>query len=449
MSALVARLWGDRSADEVVAMRGAERLTLGQLRAQIAHNAERISAIGVRRGLLVCDDSFQFVVGMMALLQAGAEIVLPPNAQPGTLSAFSEVTDLLVTDVARSHVPSLRLETGGRSSRKVVPPTIANSRIAFFTSGSTSRPKRIEKTLAMLEREAEALETTWGAALERVTMLGMVTHQHIYGLAFKVMWPLVSGRLFSARMHHSWEALSGELKGPTVLVTSPAHLTRIGGMLPLALANRPRMVLSAGAPLAAGAAGEAAAILGRAPTEIFGSTETGALAWRSAAEQDALWQPLPGVETAATEDGLLRVRSPYASSADWCDLADRVELADGGRFRFRGRADRVAKIEGKRVSLPQLERDLGGLPWIADALVTAVPPTQSFLGAVIVLTEQGQEEMVRLGKFRFERLLRGELASTQDAAVLPRRWRFVERIPTDGMGKRLGGEVAALLTEPS
>jgi acyl-coenzyme A synthetase/AMP-(fatty) acid ligase len=327
------------------------------------------------------------------------------------------------------------------------PSAIAQTRIEFFTSGSTSRPKRIEKTLAMLECEAMALETAWGAGLGRVTMLGMVTHQHIYGLAFRVMWPLVGGRPFSARMHHSWEALSAELKGPTALVTSPAHLTRIAGMSPPAAADRPRLVLSAGAPLPAAAAREAAAILGTVPTEIFGSTETGALASRRAADEDALWQPLPGVEVAATEHGLLRVRAPYASGADWCDLADRVELATGGHFRFCGRADRVAKIEGKRVSLPQLERDLAALPWIADALVTAVPPTQAFLGAVVVLTQAGEAEMVRLGKFRFERLLRRALGSTQDAAVLPRRWRFVERIPTDGMGKRLSGEGAALLTE--
>jgi acyl-coenzyme A synthetase/AMP-(fatty) acid ligase len=422
-------------------------LTLGQLRARIGHNAERIAAIGVRRAMLVCDDSFEFVVGMMALLKAGAEIVLPPNAQPGTLAAFADAADLLVTDGPRGNAPSLILQAAGTELSAPIPTTAAEIRIDFFTSGSTSRPKRIEKTLAMLESEAAALEKTWGPALDRATTVGMVTHQHIYGLAFRVMWPLLAGRAFSARMHHSWEAVAAELGGPTALVTSPAHLTRIGGLPALAPTNRPLMIFSAGAPLPIAATREAAAILGATPTEIFGSTETGALAWRSSMRDDELWQPLPGVETSATEEGLLRVRSEFASSTGWCDLADRVDIAPEGRFRFRGRADRVAKIEGKRVSLPQIERDLAATPWIADALVTAVPPERSFLGVVAVLTKSGHDEIARLGKFRFERMLRRALAATQDAAVLPRRWRFVEHIPTDGMGKRLGGEVAELLTE--
>lgn len=448
MSALAARVWGDRAGDQIVAMRGQETLSLGQLRARIGHNADRIAAIGVRRAMLVCDDSFDFTVGMMALLQAGVEIVLPPNAQAGTLASFTETADLLVTDGARAGIPSLVLEAAGAAPRLEDPAALARTRIDFFTSGSTSHPKRVEKTLAMLESEAVALEKSWGAAIGQAVTLGMVTHQHIYGLAFRVMWPLLAGRPFSARMHHSWESVATALDGPSVLVTSPAHLTRIGGMPPVAPANRPRMIVSAGAPLPAAAAREAVSILGTAPTEIFGSTETGALAWRSTAEDDALWRPLPGVTTAASDEGLLRVRSDFASGASWCDLADRVDIRSDGRFRFRGRADRVAKIEGKRVSLPQLERDLMEQPWIADALVTVVPPARTYLGAAVVLTEAGREELARRGKFRFERLLRRALASTQDAAVLPRRWRFVDRIPTDGMGKRVGSEVAELLGDP-
>lgn len=448
MSALLARLReGERRENEIVAIRGTETLRLGRLCAEIVHNARRVAERGVRRGMLVCEDSFQFVVGLMALLQAGAEVVLPPNAQPGTLSSLADATDLLVTDLNRAEHPNeLVLEPAGAPSGAAIPDAAAKIRISFFTSGSTGQPKRVEKSLEMLECEAMVLEAIWGNALGPAQVAGMVSHQHIFGLAFKVMWPLVSGRPFSTQIHHTWETLIGELSGPTVIVSSPAHLTRIGGLTPLAAGNRPRMIFSAGAPLPKAAAREIQEILGTAPTEIFGSTETGALAWRNGSGEDDLWRPLPGIETSSTGDGLLRVRSPFASSADWCDLADKVELSAGGCFRFRGRADRVAKIEGRRVSLLQLEGDLSQLPWIADAVVAIVPPTLSFLGAVVVLTQLGREELARQGKFRFERMLRRELTSTQDAAVLPRRWRFVERIPIDGMGKRLSGEVTVLLT---
>ena len=447
MSTVLAKLSGSaRFENEIVAIRGAETLRLGQLRAEIAHNSRRLVERRVKRGMVVCEDSFQFVVGLMALLQAGAEVVLPPNAQPGTLSSFADLTDLLVTDLSRDgHPNAFVLESAGASGG-AVPAAAAQIRISFFTSGSTGQPKRVEKSLEMLEFEAMALDATWGSTLGPARIVGMVSHQHIFGLAFKVMWPLVSGRPFSTQIHHTWETLVGELSGPTAIVSSPAHLTRIGGLTPLAAENCPRMIFSAGAPLPTAAAREIQEILGTAATEIFGSTETGAVAWRNGPGEDDMWRPLSGVETSSTNDGLLRVRSPFASSADWCDLADRVELAADGRFRFQGRADRIAKIEGKRVSLPQLERELTQLPWVSDAAVVIVPPKLSFLGAVVVLTRLGREEFTRQGKFRFERMLRGELASTQDAAVLPRRWRFVDRIPMDGMGKRLSGEVTVLLT---
>ena len=61
------------------------------------------------------------------------------------------------------------------------------------------------------------------------------------------------------------------------------------------------------------------------------------------------------------------------------------------------------------------------------------------------LSAAGVAEIERLGKFRFERKLRRELSSTEDLAVLPRRWRFVDRMPMDGLGKRRIGDVVALL----
>jgi acyl-coenzyme A synthetase/AMP-(fatty) acid ligase len=70
-----------------------------------------------------------------------------------------------------------------------------------------------------------------------------------------------------------------------------------------------------------------------------------------------------------------------------------------------------------------------------------------YLGAVARLTPPGIEEVARLGKFRFERMLRRELADAEDAAVLPRRWRFVEELPVDGMGKRRIADLRKLFDE--
>ena len=107
----------------------------------------------------------------------------------------------------------------------------------------------------------------------------------------------------------------------------------------------------------------------------------------------------------------------------------------------------MLKVEGKRVSLERLEREIAGLPWVNEAAVVGLGGARAYLGAVVKLSAAGVAEIERLGKFRFERMLRRELSSTEDLAVLPRRWRFVDFIPMDGLGKRRVHDVLALLEQ--
>jgi len=442
----IAQLLNGRRPDDLpVATCCGRVLTLGRLRADVAHNANALH--GAKRALLVCDDSYRFLTGLLALLHVGADVVLPPNARSGTLRMIGDSFDLLVSDVSRPEVArSFLIE----SADAEVPPfllDVERGRLDFFTSGSTGDMKRVEKSAAVLEREAAVLETLWGGQLANAQVFGTVSHQHIFGLTFKLLWPLLAGRCFSTETHGAWEVLLAELSPGAVIVSSPAHLTRLGGLSPLPQRLWPRMILTAGAPLPPEAAAETQEILGTAPTEIFGSTETGAVAWRKITTGPGLWEALPGIEVASHGDGLLRVRSPFVDGDGWCHLADRVVIAADGRFRFEGRADRILKIEGKRVSLQQLEREIAALPWIEAAAVVPIAGVRSFLGAVAVLSASGRDELARLGKFRFERVLRRELANTQDGAVLPRRWRFVDHLPMDGMGKRRTADIAALLAD--
>ncbi len=62
----------------------------------------------------------------------------------------------------------------------------------------------------------------------------------------------------------------------------------------------------------------------------------------------------------------------------------------------------------------------------------------------MVPSPQGRERLAALGGFRFGRLLRGGLADTQEPAGMPRRWRFVEALPQQPMGKRRDADVMAL-----
>src|SRR5690606_20980028 len=76
-----------------------------------------------------------------------------------------------------------------------------NSEVALlemFTSGSTGEPVAIPKCLRQLEQEVSGLANTleWGPLSRRV--VGTVSHQHMYGLMFRVLIPLATGRPFEA-----------------------------------------------------------------------------------------------------------------------------------------------------------------------------------------------------------------------------------------------------------
>ena len=433
-----------RRPDHVVAADRCRRLTMGELRGRVAENTRRIAERCASRAMLVCDHGDTFVVGLYALLYAGVEVVLPPNASAGTLRALAGSFDLLVSDAEADGTGALRLVTAGAETTALAELDPDRCRLEFFTSGSSGEPKRIPKTLALLDREIAVLEALWGSAIGNASVFGTVPHQHIFGLTFSVLWPLASGRCFSPHPYVMWEELLLALTPGALIVSSPAHLSRLAGLPPVSSDMHPRMILTAGAPLPLAAAREAMGVFGVEPTEIFGSTETGAVAVRATTAEPARCRALPGIEILQTDGGLLGVRSPYVPGDGVCQLADRIEVFADGGFQFNGRADRVVKIEGKRVSLPEMEQQIAALRWIEAAAVVPLTSARICLGAVVTVNEDGAAEIARTGKFRFERLLRRELATVHGASAWPRHWRFVTNIPVDPMGKRRAGDLAML-----
>ena len=68
---------------------------------------------------------------------------------------------------------------------------------------------------------------------------------------------------------------------PAVLVASPAHLKRLPPALPWGLAAaRLSGLFSSGGPLPDAALADCRSLLLQAPIEVYGSTETGGIAWR-------------------------------------------------------------------------------------------------------------------------------------------------------------------------
>jgi acyl-coenzyme A synthetase/AMP-(fatty) acid ligase len=428
-----------------VAESGATVMDFARFHADVAANALRLRQLGCRRGLLVTKDSYWGAVGLFALMHAGAEVIMPQNSQRGTLAAISDAWDFLVCDGPLEHGgAAFVLDTGGQGAGDALSALDPFTPLSFFTSGSAGAPKRVAKTLAHLDREAKAVDAVLGTIVPRgARVRSTVTHQHVYGLTFRLCWPLASGRPFTSITGEYWETALAALDGEEALITSPAHLTRLGGIAPLPPARRPSLVLSAGAPLAEGAAEVAATVFGVPVTEIFGSTETGAIAWRRRDRAAAVWRALPGVAVESSQDGLLYVRAPHVPGGEHIS-SDRVDIEADGGFRFLGRNDSIVKIEGQRVNLPELEEHLRRLGWIADAAVVVLDESAAQLAAAVVPSTAGAAVLAEIGAFRFSRRLRRALTEMQDPAGLPRRWRFVDALPSGTLGKRRASDIIRL-----
>src|SRR5258708_7147803 len=72
-----------------VAESGNTVMDFARFHADVAANTLRLRQLGCRRGLLVTKDSYWGAVGLFALMNAGAEVIMPQNSQPGTLAAIS------------------------------------------------------------------------------------------------------------------------------------------------------------------------------------------------------------------------------------------------------------------------------------------------------------------------------------------------------------------------
>lgn len=387
------------------------------------------------RWLLVHDNTYHFAVGLFALLAAGKQVLLPPNGQAGTLADLMQHADAVLSDIAihpektDCTLPLLDLDAPC---------------ITLITSGSTGDPKAVRKTLRCLDAEIRALESLWGKVLGDASILATVSHQHIYGLLFRLLWPLCAGRPFAAHTHHYPEQLIADVltHARAAVVSSPSQLKRFPPGLDLTAAGRHlAAVFSSGGPLPLTAAQDWLARTGQAPIEVLGSTETGGIAWRQQVAPDTHWQALPEVQVTTDAGQNLLVQSPFTGMDSAYATGDCIHVRADGHFQLLGRSDRLVKIEEKRLSLTSMEQHLMASPWVEDARVLVLPQQASGttgagrLGVVATLTTQGQALLHGQGKQVLTQQLRQHLGNHFERVLLPRKWRFPEQLPTDMQGK--------------
>ena len=438
--------------NQVAIYNNGQTLTYREVISQSLRLASMIAQSSEQHWGLFCEDTGHFIISLLALLAAGKTVCLPANNQPGTLADLADHATMLLTDsdgegftgqcyqyqqldiLARDALVDLQLE---------------KTSLIFFTSGSSGQPKAIHKQLWQLEHEIKAQEQKWRATLNDSVILACVAHQHIYGLLFRVLWPLLAGRVIDTQQHHYPESLLASMAQHkrVAIIASPAQLERLPAELDWSVCRqRVTAVFSSGAPLQARFAAEAEHYFSVLPLEILGSTETGGVAWRQQdSKPDTVWHPLPAVRVQLAKNGLLTVFSPWLDHPEeGCVMGDRAEIMANQSFLLKGRADQIVKIEGKRVSLTEMSQRLGCHPLVESSVLTVVQTARQQLGAIVILTQEGRLLLDQQGRLALTRLLKKTLSQHFETVTLPRKWRFVDSMPVNAQGKLVHSELARL-----
>jgi acyl-coenzyme A synthetase/AMP-(fatty) acid ligase len=447
------------------AWRDGKPLSYAYLLTQVAAWRRLLARQSGSRFALYSSDSATFACILLGAWQADKTIYLPGDVLPVTCASLAALVDGYLGEFPAQYAP-LTIdsddETQARPEFKTLLPDFPG--LVIYTSGSTGEPQAVPKFLSQLASEVATLEQLFGERIGDADIVATVSHQHIYGLLFKVLWPLTKGRAIHAQQISYLEQFQPQRGDkPVILVSSPAHLRRLPAVFTQNQAASIRAIFSSGGPLQAEVALAAGHLLGSIPIEVYGSSETGGVAWRQRiAGADDSWQVMPAITwRVAANDELLEIRSPHLPDAGWHALADQIQLVDQQRFCLKGRVDRIVKVEEKRISLDALERQLKTMMQVADARVLLVeqPELQlkselksqqrQRLAAFVVPSAAGLQILATQGKLALNSMLRDGMAHAVEAVALPRSWRYLEAMPVNAQGKTTRAALLALLESPA
>ena len=318
--------------------------------------------------------------------------------------------------------------------------------VTFHTSGSTAKPKTIVKTFASLAKEVAFHRARLADVLARKPVfLSTVEPHHMYGILWRVLLPKAAGCTVDPEVILTPESLLKKMRSAesVFLVTTPSFLARFVEYA--YLYDVPQNVVeltTSGALLTADVAAAARRVFGRAPLEIFGSTETGGVADRRQETGNELWTVFDPVKAWADAEGRLVVSSPFSCQRRFT-LGDGVVFEAEGRdkrdpppgevasrrFRLCGRMDRMVKIAEQRVSLPEMEATMCLIPEVAEVALGVVEgpygPT--------------------LGKRACARALRAKCQQFFPKGAVPRKYRFVHALPRNAQGKVQASAIQEIL----
>lgn len=378
---------------------------------------------------------YRFAVLLNAVLWSGCTPVLFPG-RGAQFEALKDAYDAVLVDASDGVTvyPKLtlvvKMDAEPLTIESLTKPD-ATRPIRLFTSGSSGTPKCIEKTVGLMDREAEVTTRLFGAVTEGAVVQSTVDPRHLYGLTFNIWFAFSAGRPI-AKTRRVYQEQLLTLPHPVALITTPTFMrmletTLAAPVLPL--------VLSAGGPLSDEAKATLTAWSPSTIYEIYGSTETGVVASR-AHESNALvnaqtpdWTLIDEAMLSETADGWV-LTSPLLPTGVMM-LDDQLKLTGERTFHLLGRRDRVVKIGEVRLSLTEIERVVERTLGLVIRALPVVHGERTLIGAVV--NEALSPKWT--GQLPDRRAVTQALHGTLDPLARPRLWRSVPDWPMNAQGK--------------
>jgi uncharacterized membrane protein/acyl-CoA synthetase (AMP-forming)/AMP-acid ligase II len=431
-----------------------------------------INAADGKKWLLYSEDCWYFFLAFTALLQCKKEILLSANVSPAYINEIRGsgapdggapngpaqkvipfLTDLIYPEGEKPentfHIPSLLKAAQKTDTLEEEAPAINadETSIIMYTSGSTGSPKAIQQRLTELEADNRFAISRWGDEYLKRKACSTVSHHHIYSLVWAILLPFTLGIPFRRKRIEFPNEMEKLSDTEYIIITAPAFLKRAAEMeRSSGFILKSPWIFSAGAVLSPEAAQKASEVFGFWPVEVYGSTETKGIAFRQSVNGPE-WTVFDNAQISQNQEGCLIIRSPYIKDPAGYETADMVDILEDGRFLLKGRLDSTVKIEGKRISLMEIEDRILQSGLASDVCVISLEDKRQYLAAAIVFNSRGKERFNGLEKHEINKFWREHLLKYLDNVVIPKKWRYPEYLSLDAQGKKIKENIRLLFSD--
>lgn len=415
----------NRGEDEIIVLGPDGKVSVGKFIARAAKLAAQLP--DHRYVINLATDRYHFILGFIAAIIAGRCTLMPPNRQQQTVQQVAgEYVDCIslgeesIDGVERFEID---FDSLAAIDTEMLIPRISSRQLCaiVFTSGSTGTPTPNHKYWETLRvGTLSNVELLMQNVTDRVNLLATVPPQHMWGLETSVLLPLFCNVAVSHRTPFFPKDIADVLEmlpEPRMLVSSPVHLNAFLSSDVVQL--KIDMILSATAPMSAGLAKDLEEKFDARVVDVFGCSEAGILAKRSAADEEP-WQLSSTFSVDVNDDGTI-IRAPHLPEE--VVLHDIIELIDEGHFRWRGRHQDMINIAGKRGSLADLNHRLQAIPGVVDGVVFMPRADSKRLAALVVAPNLKPSDIV------------AQLKLGVDSVFLPRPIYKVPELPRLETGK--------------